>query len=395
MQSGFNLWAHHPRTAPQTAHFVEESGSAVTLTMAEDQDVGHENLMERDELKLFQTARKAAGVAKDVAALKWFDQVEDRAKKDLKGTMTCVFWALQDENSAALRFLLQSKANVNAPRDPKDGWTPLHEAAASSTKESKDIVKLLLEARANANAKTKDFRRLTPLALAVEESRLEDSRLLGIQAFCEAGLGDKALLLYLIKAEGPDALEALRLWKRDANRTAQNTRHTLPARSSETSAQVVRAHLRHQLRVFLASPSRKEEGMLEAPSEYANLEAQNLYHTPAVQANLFFLPGLYASDACAREMLEALTETTNESIFETDVIQAVVSAAWMQMRASAWEMISNLLTVASLCYALLKSQSARSLRSQSHQTFLSICLRLIVHFKSLMVLFTDLKSWAS
>ena len=121
----------------------------------------------------------------------------------------------------------------------------------------------------------------------------------------------------------------------------------------------------------MAAPSRK--GELDAAQEYATLETQNLYHTPAVQVDLYFLPGLNASDAYEREMLKAMTETMNEGIFQTEVVEAVVSAAWMQLRAStAWEIVSNLLNVALLCYTSFSFRSGQQHSSESQHVHLDL-----------------------
>ncbi|CAK9100573.1 unnamed protein product [Durusdinium trenchii] len=285
--------------------------------------------------------------------------------------MSALHWALQ-ECSSAIPFLLESKAAVNAFNS--EGMTPLHQAVGLHGPEQVEVVKLLLEADADANlaAKVREPQNPheptpSPLQLAMKESNLR-----ALQAFCEAGKANKELMQFLIRAEGPDAVEALQSWKKKARIQHSSRRGTLRRKSVALGER--RAHLRERLRTVLAAPSRK--GELDAAQEYATLETQNLYHTPAVQVDLYFLPGLNASDAYEREMLKAMTETMNEGIFQTEVVEAVVSAAWMQLRAStAWEIVSNLLNVALLCY------TSFSFRSGQQHSSVSLMLVALLHGK--------------
>lgn len=45
------------------------------------------------------------------------------------------------------------------------------------------------------------------------------------------------------------------------------------------------------------------------------------------------MPGLNGSNIWEYELLDALADASNLGIFRTDVVEAVISAAWQQLRA--------------------------------------------------------------
>ncbi|CAK8996823.1 Uncharacterized protein SCF082_LOCUS4947 [Durusdinium trenchii] len=79
------------------------------------------------------------------------------------------------------------------------------------------------------------------------------------------------------------------------------------------------------------------------------LEAQNLFNTPEVQAELKLLP-LSADLACSPLILQALAETANEDTLETDTVHAVLWSAWIQHRwTSLIDILLNGVNVVLLC----------------------------------------------
>ncbi|CAK9034200.1 unnamed protein product [Durusdinium trenchii] len=278
------------------------------------------------EKKIFATARAAAQEAEDVEALKWFEEYGDWNYV----WCTALHQAAGDGALQAVEFLLKSGADKDAT-DRDWGKTPRDRAVEFG---HADVVATLLRAKADGRC---------PQQLA-----MNDSNLCVIQEFCRAGAGDLHLLTWLIRTEGPDAVDALEAWMQKAEmRSAED--------SSGAVRSLKRAHLRERLRVILAPvwfDRHRGRHVLQAPENYANLEDQNLFFAPEVQVNLCVLPGLCARDACSHDLLEALEETANEGVLQTDVVEAIVSAAWMQMRmATAWDIFCSLLTVALLCHA--------------------------------------------
>ncbi|CAL1143334.1 unnamed protein product [Cladocopium goreaui] len=119
-----------------------------------------------------------------------------------------------------------------------------------------------------------------------------------------------------------------------------------------------RAHIREQLRVVLEQGEMMDvEGSRKFwfdrfNDEYITLESRNLFTRPEVQASLKYIPGLSASDACNPELLKPLADTTNDEVFHTHTVAALVQAAWMQTRlATAGEVLMSLLMLPLLCHA--------------------------------------------
>ena len=273
-------------------------------------------------MELFYAAKKRAEDAGDAKASEWFGA--DGKKEDDSTPLHLAAWGNALE---AARRLLEVNVDVDALAGEKRG-TPLRLAAFQGHAE---LIQVLLEAKADPFARNIDGE--TPMDLAIQQ---HGGR--GLAPFAR-GAPSLAVLTALVALEGPETVEALEGWKKEAKK-----RYGDPLEC---------AHLRQRLRVILAK-GRKKKGnwCLDASEDYANLKDQNIIAKPEVQASLWYLPGLSAADACDADLLEALAKTANEEVFQTDTVQAVVQAAWAQMRFStAWEVVSCLLMVVLLCVA--------------------------------------------
>ena len=284
-------------------------------------------------MEIFYAAKKRAEDAGDAKALEWFNHVEEKeggysyyfyivdGKNESDGT--ALHLAAWDDAPEAARRLLEVNADVNAVGGGRCYETPLHVSVGP------ELIKVLCEAKADLWAS--DARGDAPFDLAKKRHGAR-----GLAPFAR-GAPSRAILAALVACEGPETIEALEDWKKEAK---------IPGKPME------RAHLRERLRVILAEGREYGDWRLYAEEDYANLKDQNIIAKPEVQASLWYLPGLSAADACDADLLHALVKTTNEEVFQTDTVQAVVQAAWAQMRFStAWEVISCLLTVGLLCVA--------------------------------------------
>ena len=274
-------------------------------------------------------------MAKDTKALQWFLELESRAEGcyfykrhgEAAGLGTVLHAAADEGALEAALWLLEVGAEVNA-LDVEFASRPLHLAAFRCHGE---LVQVLLDAQADPWARDKDGE--TPVDVAK-------------RWYCARGLGwflrfGRPVLVPLLGREGPEVIEALENWQKE-------TSTVKPCGES-----MKRAHLRQRLRVILAE-GREEMGQwtLDAAPGYANLKDQNIFRRPEVKARMWYLPGVTAADACHEDILEALVNTANEELFQTDAVQAIVQAAWVQMRFStAWEVISCFLMVVLLCVA--------------------------------------------
>ena len=240
-------------------------------------------------------------------------------------------------------------ATADPARFDEYGRTPLHCAAVNGQEEK---AKQLIEAKADVNLPVGDtrsefFKTLedkTPLTLAVEKG---NSKVVAVLLEAD-GLDWAKEISFLVRAEGPTAAECLEKLPKEA---------LLPDGSA-----MERAHIQEQLRVILEQRTmgKNVEGSQEvrfgnfwfANDEYITLGSQNLFTRPKVQASLKYIPCLFASDACNPELLKSLADTTNDEVFHTRTVAALVQAAWMQTRlATAGEVFVSLLMLPLLCHA--------------------------------------------
>ena len=243
-------------------------------------------------------------------------------------------------------------ARADPARFDGEGRTPLHVVAALFG--SGENAKQLIEAKADVNLPVagdtffSEYRNKTPLILAIEKGNLEV-----VAVLLEAdGLDLAKDLCSLVRAEGPTAVECLQKIPKEARLWLRGV-----------PAIMERAHIREQLRVILAKGDDMEYtegsqkfsfdcGFNDEYIEYITLGSQNLFTRPEVQASLKYIPGLFASDACNPELLKSLAYTTNDEVFHTHTVAALVQAAWMQTRlATAGEVFVSLLMLPLLCHA--------------------------------------------
>ena len=231
-------------------------------------------------------------------------------------------------------------ATADPARFDEYGRTPLHCAAVNGQEEK---AKQLIEAKADVNLS--DIRcGMTLLTWAVEQG---NSKVVAVLLEAD-GLDWAKEISFLVRAEGPTAAECLEKLPKEA---------LLPDGSA-----MERAHIQEQLRVILeqrtmgkTSKALRKLGLAIfwfANDEYITLGSQNLFTRPKVQASLKYIPCLFASDACNPELLKSLADTTNDEVFHTRTVAALVQAAWMQTRlATAGEVFVSLLMLPLLCHA--------------------------------------------
>ena len=74
-----------------------------------------------------------------------------------------------------------------------------------------------------------------------------------------------------------------------------------------------------------------------------------MLYAPEVQVTLRSLP-IAAPLACKPSVLAALAETANEETLQTDAVEAITAAAWLQMRvATAVDNFLNCVALGCLC----------------------------------------------
>ncbi|CAE6928902.1 Ttn [Symbiodinium sp. CCMP2456] len=208
------------------------------------------------------------------------------------------------------------------------GRNALHEAARCG---HADIVKLLLDSRADIEAPiTEDFATFgvkTAADLAAYFGSLHAFKVLReYNASVSA-----TTLTCLLRGEGPRYTEAVE------------------ALLTEAKAQPGQARLREHLRVLLLPSCDLEVDTWGAAAASGGLNEQNLFEAAEVGVTLLEMP-LLAPVARARMLLAAVAETANEESVATDTVDALISAAWLQMRAStAADILLMLTSVVCLC----------------------------------------------
>jgi hypothetical protein len=296
-------------------------------------------------------------------------EVAKRAERGL--FWTALFAAARDSKTTAVALLLQARADIHegiygekkhttplhtgrsaecaslllaARADPgrfdEYGRTPLHVVAEYGRAEK---AKHLIEEKADVNLRVggdalAEHRNKTPLILAVEGG---NSAVMAV-LFEAGGLDVAKDISFLVRAEAPPAVECL---------------EKIPKKALSHGGYMWRAHIQEPLRVILEQGNMEyffgsQEFRFDSFPKYITLEFQNLFTRPEVQASLKYIPGLFASDACNPELLKSLAYTTNDEVFHTHTVAALVQAAWMQTRlATAGEVFVSLLMLPLLCHA--------------------------------------------
>ncbi|CAE7522966.1 unnamed protein product, partial [Symbiodinium sp. CCMP2592] len=111
---------------------------------------------------------------------------------------------------------------------------------------------------------------------------------------------------------------------------------------------------RKQVHSFLTDTGRKSifgDDRNKKPEDVDafNLSWHNMLYAPEVQVTLRSLP-IAAPLACKPSVLAALAETANEETLQTDAVEAITAAAWLQMRvATAVDNFLNCVALGCLC----------------------------------------------
>ena len=147
------------------------------------------------------------------------------------------------------------------------------------------------------------------------------------------------LLLEIIAESNQDLiLKVIEKWPQEAKEGGDET-------------PLYRAALPERLRPVVA-PSQNDPHDRIQDCEHCNLSDQNFFLAPEVQVTFGCLPGVSGSDALSLELLKSLADTPHDGIFETDAVQAMVLAAWLQYRAfTLLEIGACITTVVCLCVA--------------------------------------------
>ena len=229
-----------------------------------------------------------------------------------------------------VKELLEQRANIET------SWkqTALDKAAGDGRHE---VVKLLLEWRAEPDVIDDiDEDGRTPLGFAIQNARSECVDIL-MDEIVRRNKWSLRLLLEIIAEGNQDLiLKAIEKWPQEAmDATQPLDRAALPERLRPV---VARSEYDPHDRILLC--------------EHCDVSSQNLFWAPQVQVTFRCLPGVCGSDALSLDLLKSLAHTPHDRIFETDAVQAMVLAAWLQYRAfTLLEIGACITTVVCLCVA--------------------------------------------
>ena len=247
--------------------------------------------------------------------------LEQRAEVDLRDSFgqTPLEHAAENGHHEVAKLLLEQRAEV-------DGTWALFCAAHEGHHE---VAKLLLEQRAEVDAK--DWNERTPLGIAIRAARSECMDIITDEVV-RRGKWSLRLLLEIIAEGNQDLImRAIEKWPQEAKVFDGKT--------------LDRAALPERLRPVMVPTSVRTD-------KDFRLSEQNLFWAPEVQVTFRHLPGVSGSDALNKDLLKSLADTPHDGIFETDAVQAMVLAAWLQYRAfTLLEIGACIVTVVCLCFA--------------------------------------------
>ena len=232
-----------------------------------------------------------------------------------------------------VKLLLEQRAEVNV--NSQFDETPLHIAISMGHEE---VARLLLEARAEPDALNSKGH--TPLGKAIHSASRERVDILTDAAVRQNKWSLRLLLDIIAQGNQDLIMKVVEKWPQEAK---ANYGQTLD-----------RAALPERLRPVMA-PSQNYNGIQCSELKWnsdCGLSEQNLFLAPEVQVTFRCLPGVRGSDALSKDLLKSLADTPHDGIFETDAVQAMVLAAWLQYRAfTLLDIGACIMTVVCLCVA--------------------------------------------
>ena len=272
---------------------------------------------------------------------------------------TALHLATKSRHGEVVSFLLEKRAHIEAKDDHEQ--TALHLAVAKGHRE---VAALLLQSRADLLAKDtetrtdqrqneglklpKNMEQCRPLSLSINGSLGADTLLWCIT---EQELWSLPLLLGIIQCDSQDSIvKILEMWPQPAHVPDPNFWAIYFA-----STELTRARIQERLRVVLADDlytGTTQKNMLVMCGTGDDIADQNLFWAQEVRVTLKHLPGICGMDSINEDFLRNLAESPHGVIFETDVIQGMVLAAWQQYRGlTLLETAACLLSVTCLCGA--------------------------------------------
>ena len=263
--------------------------------------------------------------------------LEQRANIETSWKQTALKNAAEIGYPEVARLLLEQRAEVDVK--DQDRWTPLHWAALEGHHE---VTKLLLEWRAEPDVIDEDG--YTPLGFAIRAARTECVETIA-EGVVRQNKWSLRLLLGIIAEGNQDLImKAIEKWPQEAKLI-----QTAPGPGRET---LDRAALAERLRPVMAESYKDPRDRTHHCRDYHCSSDQNLFWAPEVQVTFRCLPGVSGSDALSLDLLKSLADTPHDGIFETDAVQAMVLAAWLQYRAfTLLEIGACITTVVCLCVA--------------------------------------------
>lgn len=286
-----------------------------------------------------ELGKKLANAAEDGHLEEVKKLLEQRANietgsNDFLGHTPLFFAAQVEGHHEVVKLLLERRAEVDAKG--RFEQTPLHWVLLESRAEPghHQVARLLLEWRAAPDVIDEDGH--TPLRYAIWRGSNEFVDMITDEVVRQNSWSLRLLLEIIAESNQDLILKVIEEW---------------PQEAKDCGETLDRAALPERLRPVVA-PSRNDPHNRIQDCEHCNLSDQNFFLAPEVQVTFRCLPGVSGSDALSLELLKSLADTPHDGIFETDAVQAMVLAAWLQYRAfTLLEIGACVTTVVCLCVA--------------------------------------------
>ena len=253
--------------------------------------------------------------------------LEARAEVDVKDIYerTPLSHAAREGRHEVAKLLLEARAEVDMK--DRDERTPLSHAAGEGRHE---VAKLLLEARAEVDMTDRDER--TPLGFAIKAAKSECVDIITDEVVGRGKLSSRLFLQIIAEGNQDLIMKVIEKWPQEAK---------LHGKTLDRAALPERLRPVLDIHYYFATDF-----------DHFDLSHQNLFWAPEVQVTLRYLPGVSGSDALSKEVLKSLADTPHDGIFETDAVEAMILAAWLQYRAfTLLEIGACIMTVVCLCFA--------------------------------------------